>query len=363
MKIIMKRVGILSFHRASNYGAVLQAYALQTAFHKIGADAEIIDYRCQEVENAHNPKFFIKSHGIKSILRMPGKIKKYRVFDRFRKERLKLSEMANASNITEIESTYTILVAGSDQLWNDRFSGRDEQYFLPNNVGAHKYTYAISVGDIYDPEFLRNNLVKYGDSISTLSLRENSSLDFISSITRTKCRVDVDPTLLLSKEDWLSIAEKPKIKKPYILIYTVAEPDLLIEKAIQMSRLTGYQIIYLNSSFSNIPNVKKIRFSSPEGFIGWFSEAAYVFTNSFHGTAFSIIMNKPFVIEDHSIRGKNIRSLDLIEKFKVGDRCINNKKNLSIIQDINWEIVNRLKFKYTQESLVYLRNMISPDQI
>lgn len=354
----MKKIGILTFHRASNYGAVLQAYALQTAFEQLGYTAEIIDYRCPAVENDHHPGYFLKNRGIRSIHRLPGKISKYRLFEKFRSQYLHLSKKAGPSDVSAIEADYSVLVAGSDQLWSEKFSGSDPQFFFPLQSDKRKYTYAVSIGDSSEQKTLQDMLKKYGNSFQTISLREESSIPFVSSCLQTTCRADLDPVFLLQTDYWKHFSKIPDINEPYILIYTVAQPVKLIEKAAEISLMTGWKIIYLNSSYSNIAkHIHRVRYSSPEEFVGWFANADFIFTNSFHGTAFSIIMNRPFAIEDHSNRGKNIRSLDLIAKINLKDRNITNDQFFNTGKNIDWEQTNRILKQLRNNSLSYLREI------
>ena len=288
----MSKIGILTFHRAGNYGAVLQTYALQTAIEKLGAKAEIIDYHCPEVEIAHHPYYGLKKNGLKFLPRAAGKVIKYNRFQSFRKKYLHLSKKVDADSIKYLESEYDKIIAGSDQVWNNNFSGGDEQFFLPFAPSEKKCTYAVSIGDNYDQTWLNSMLKKNGQDFGTISLREKSSVDFVSGVTNHPCRVDVDPTFLLTKDEWFKIAKNSDHSKPYILLYTVAGTDELVNHAKETAKKTGYDLIYINNSFNQNKDIRKVRYITPDAFIGYFSEAEFIFTNSFHGTAFSILLNR-----------------------------------------------------------------------
>ena len=348
----MSKIGILTFHRASNYGAVLQTYALQTALKKLGADVSVIDYRCETVEKAHAPGRFVRAKGVKGILRFPGKLRKYMVFSAFRKRRLHLTQKADGKNVSNIVNSYDALVAGSDQLWSKDFSGVDKTYFMPFSDSIRKYTYAISVGDKSVSTELKENLERYADSIRGISLREESAKQKIEELCHKECRVDLDPTFLLSKNEWNRIAKRPKTKNPYILIYTVADPINLIETAKKMAGEKGWDIFYLNSSFTGRCGVKKVRYSTPEEFVGWFTSAECIFTNSFHGTAFSIITEKEFYVEGRSKRGKNQRSLNLMSMVDIHDRDIT--ADYIETEEINWVNVNQRITELRKNSIDYL---------
>ena len=354
----MGKIGILTFHRASNYGAVLQAYALQTAIEKLGFSAEIIDYRCPEVEKAHNPYYSLKAHGITKLPKVLGDIIRYIRFQTFRGKYLHLSNQVYKNNININKSDFEKVVVGSDQVWNNFFSGKDEQYFMPFVPIEKKSTYAVSIGDKYDEQWLSLMLDKNLRDIDVISLREKEYVDVISTKINCECRVDVDPTFLLEKQDWLKIAQEPKRHKPYILVYTVAGPDKLIEKAKEVAKATGYDLLYINNKLFQNADIKKLSYISPEAFVGWFSEAEFIFTNSFHGTVFSIIMNRPFAVEDHSSRGINKRVLNLLELFDLTDRNIDNENYFRYREKINWQHVDELKSYKVSESISYLKQIL-----
>ena len=355
----MVKAGILTFHRASNYGAVLQAYALQKTIENLGFTSEIIDYRSSAIEEAHNPLIFNTKEGIKGLFLIPVKIMKYFRFYDFKKRYLRLSKRVDNKSIENVISDYSVLITGSDQVWNGKISGQDMNYFLPFNLPVRKYSFAASLGDSYDSSWTGEMLAKFGSKFNTISLREKSAQGFVSEASGKKCRIDVDPTLLLSKNEWLEIAQKPKIKDPYILIYTLAPAPALIQAAKEMSEKTGMKIVFLNNSFTYDLNLKKTRFSTPEEFIGWFSEADFVFTNSFHGTVFSIIMNKPFLVNKNAILGVNKRSADLMQQLEIENRMISDKSDMDHVCEIDWTKSNLLLSKQVNEAKAYLFSMFS----
>ena len=353
----MEKAGILTFHRASNYGAILQTYALQKTIENLGYSSEIIDYRAKAIEKIHNPKYISINKGIKELYLFPIKLIKYKKFSDFRKKYIKLSKQVDDKSIANIVSDYSVLITGSDQVWNSYYSEKDVNFFLPFPLPVRKYSYAVSLGDSYDIAWTKDILTNYGNEIKTISLRETSDQKFVSDVTGKECRIDVDPTLLLTKNEWLEIAKKPKVKKPYILIYTLAHSPSLVQAAREMAIKTGMNIVFLSSSFTHDLKIKKTRFSAPEEFVGWFSEASFIFTNSFHGTAFSIIMNKPFLISQNAILGVNKRSTDLIHQLEIENRVLSENTDMEHICDIDWEKTNSLLSEYVTNSKRYLKSM------
>ena len=125
----MKPIGILTFHRASNYGAVLQAYALQKVISDTGREAVIVDYHCRAVEEGHRPWGLFRRHKFPVVLlRCLVAIRKDNIFGAFRRNRLVLSEKMSADDLEKRGDEYALFVTGSDQVWNDTFSGMDPVY-------------------------------------------------------------------------------------------------------------------------------------------------------------------------------------------------------------------------------------------
>ena len=352
-----KPIGILTFHRASNYGAVLQAYALQAAFGNIGQKAVIVDYYCPVVEEDHRPLGLFKRHKIpQAILRFPIKAHKDRLFNAFRKRKLVTSAPVDPKSISSIADSYSLFVSGSDQVWSDRFSGLDPAYMLDFAREEQRYSYACSFGFDAFPAGKEEVYLKLLRGIRCISLRESSGVEMLEK-AGLKAHTDLDPTLLLSAEEWRSFSAAPAEKDPYILVYTVNGDVHLLEYARALSEKKGCKILYLNNQYKNNRDLKRIRYASPEEFVGWFANAEYVLTNSFHGTAFSIIFHRKFKVELETKKKYNVRSRDLLLNCGLSD-CIlkNGSEDFSFTGD--WGEPDRLLGNMREKSVSYIR-MIS----
>lgn len=321
------KIGILTFHNADNYGAVLQCYALQEKLKELHPDDEVfvIDYKCHKIVNSYIPRFNFKRPW--DIWRYLKTKKKCNKFQQFRKKYLNLS--------TDDFSFYDMIYYGSDQIWNSILTDHDLNYFGKDFSGK-KIAYAASDGNEmnYDTEVcdLLNQFSKISCREKTLT-EKLQNLDIKPPLT-TVC----DPVFLLSKDNWLKIAELPKDEN-YVLAYKVSDNSNFDNEAEKLGQRLGkkvIQIVYVK------PLRKLLYFRqnfaesiSPEQFVGLFAKADFVLTTSFHGTAFSVIFDKPFFVLAFNKRTERI--IDLLSILGIEDRYGNeiqeNKNNIIGLDD------------------------------
>lgn len=258
------KIGIITFHRAVNYGAVLQAYALQTMIQKLGADVEILDYRCSYLEDNYNPiKILGRASNIKGFLGIlvkvfPSAVKKKRSFDRFLKDHLNISkERYNRNSVYQSNQVYDIFITGSDQVWNYNHTNFDKSFFLNFvNDSSKKTAYAASLGfgslpDKYVEEY-RNLLSDF----RAISVREKSAQQILKDILKKEVPVMPDPVFLLDKEEWDRIIPSGQtIKDKYILVYELMPSESLFKFALKLQHETGYKIIRISTKKQKMNNV------------------------------------------------------------------------------------------------------------
>lgn len=353
------KIGILTFHRASNYGAVLQAYALTEVLREYHKDTEIVNYYCPEVEMCHHPnKLFRRQNFISACIHYYGKWKKYRIFEDFRRRKLQLSEKYEAGTLAEASRQYAVFISGSDQVWSKKYSGMDTTYLLDFEKDPQKkYSYAASFGFTAFPDGTRDIYAKYLKEFQAVSVRENSAVSLLASECDVKSFMSLDPTLVLSTEKWRKFAKYPEMPNKYILIYHVQPPLHLMEYAKKLSAETGCGIVYLNSSYTSHRELNHARFSTPEQFAGWFANAEYVLTNSFHGTAFSIIFQKNLVVEIETKLSTNTRSRDLLQLCGLENRILPENYRQFELTPIDWEVAATNLNAEREKSLTYLRKI------
>ena len=323
------KIGILTFHRALSYGAMLQAYALQTKLSALEIENEIIDYTCKYMVK-HYQRLFrpVKANALRgfayNLLTAGGIRKERKTRDRFVRKHLKLSKTYQASDIAQAAQEYALLITGSDQVWSPTCAGFDPAYFLGFAAPEQRYSYAASIAVKTLPAELRDEYRKRLKDFAAFSVREQSGAELIRQLTgRDDAQVHIDPTLLLKREAWDNLAPASPVRTPYILLFTVNAPRTLIDQTLVLSRRTGLPIIYLNKL--HVRREKEIRYLEPieaDQFVSLVKHAAYVCTNSFHGTAFSVIYHKQFIVETETVSGRNIRAEELLSRLGLSERIL-----------------------------------------
>lgn len=357
----MKKVGIVTFHRALNYGAVLQSYALQKTVSSLGTDCEIVDYICPKITHDYTPfrvykNDFLKSFA-KSCVMCRRRAKRRDAFQSFFKNYLvKSSKSYDPQNIGELKKDYDLFISGSDQVWSPRCVGFDPAYFLTFADDKQKYSYAASFAVTKLPDEYLDEYKKRLSGFQKFSVREPSGEKLVNDLTGKTAETHLDPTLLISPDEWKKIAVS-KINKPYILIFTANPPVSLVNFALKLSKEKNLPIYYINDAPHPVKHgINYVVAPTVEEFVGYFKNAEYVVTNSFHGTAFSVIFNKNVFVEFKNKSGRNIRSEGLLKSLGINREIIDGNCNET---EINWANVNEKIKNQTQESLNYLQSFVS----
>ena len=320
------KVGIIT-KIGKNYGAVLQAYALKQKLCNMGVEAHVIKYMPLGSQKSYRvlryPWRFIGTiENIKAALYFADHKKSSEKFYEFRNEFLDfIGEYYNDEEIENNPPYCDIYITGSDQVWNPEISFDRAFYcmFAKKYPASKIASYAASIGlskipDQYVADFQFR--IKQFDYIS---VRENQALDILEQMG-VYAKIAPDPTMLLSRREWQLISIKP-IEEPYILCYFVSFPRGIENIVAQIKRKLGYKVINLMTSedSSKIGDVK-IRDAGPREFLGLFENASFVITSSFHGTVFSLINRKPFVVTLY--KNTSSRVIQLLETYNLKERII-----------------------------------------
>lgn len=365
----MKKVGILTFHGSHNYGSVLQSYASVITLRKLGYKPEIINLRNQAQLDTY--RIF---HSGESLIRRLFKIliypkikTRYSKFEHFINKILPVSEKEyRSSKELDVDKlNYDIYYTGSDQVWNPACQDFESAYYL--DFVNHKYptiAYAPSFGkgkfDQNDKDLIQRLL----ENVDCLSSREETGKDLIEELSGRKTEQVCDPVLLPSVEEWNKFAVTPKRKKPYILVYFLENNhgdhtnlELLKEK-------TGYDVILLNEyirEFLN-PKIKLKLNASPQEFLGLIKEAEFIYTNSFHATAFSVVFNKQFftaIAKAENVANNNdSRKIDFLRSLGLEDRLVKSISDIDFNSKIDYTPVGRKLEELRERSLNYLKNAL-----
>lgn len=350
------KIGLFTIFQVPNYGSVLQAFATQCLLEKLGHECKIIDYLYPN--NWHWNQGAPRPNRIKVYIRKFIPSRKNKVLEEFRKGYFhytrRYKDLEDLTN--ENWSSYDAFAVGSDQVWNYRFL-RGDKAFMLSFVPFDKPRFSIassfaasSIPYIFQEKY-KNELSKF----RAISVRETNGIDIIQKQLGIDIPVEVilDPTLLLSKDEWLSLIPRSgfKKKRPYILFYMWAyafEPRPYIFEVVKhfqkemdcdVIALEGYTpadkaegVIMQNASSSTLPE-----------FIDLFANSDLVVTSSFHGTAFGLNFNRPLI----SIVPDNVgddRQITLLKSVGAENCIANIGTNTTLINPIlGPNVVNRLR--------------------
>lgn len=350
----MKKIGILTFHRADNYGAVLQAYALCKKLNELNMPAEIIDYHASSIENAYSivnftGKNFISKmkSGIKSFLIIHNTVAKRKHFQSFRDQHFDLSRQYTDSDIYQADEMYSAIITGSDQVLNPDITKEcKDNYTLAFAKKAKKYTYAASIGK----RDLSKNEIKWLDarlsSFSGISFREFSSKSLVNTPSTLKSVVSADPTLLLSSSQWESLIADSPADSEYIFVYDVLKNKSLYDYALRLSEKKNMKVICINDSLKMRAKYRSFSFFAsvpPEMFLSLIKHASYVLVSSFHGLVFSIIFKKMFLCIMPEKETLSDRLTSLIHYCSLENRYFSGTipSDKAIDEEIDWSTVTK----------------------
>lgn len=302
----MKKVGLITYHKSYNYGAMLQVYATQYIIKKMGYDCKIIDYVNKD-EEKENKLFFYKRnftfmHNVKYLLRNIF-LKSYFIRNNnFKNFINKLDRTKKVTNCTEISQLrFDTYIVGSDQVWNPLITGNkfEPAYLLDFNA-KKKISFASSMGS---HKLNSSEMIYIKDKLSNfnaISVREKFAKEQLNELG-INCKIVCDPTLLIDKNDWINNCYDDSIlngiPKNYIILYLL-EPfsDKISEILLKVKSVYNLPVVYIAFSNSKKKNVDyHLTNVTPERFVCLINNSDLVLTDSFHGTAFSVNLNKQFI--------------------------------------------------------------------
>lgn len=320
----MKRIAIVTLFFYNNFGTVLQAFALRKVLEKItGEKAEILPY----IPAVRQYEYFKSAELNKKYE------EKKALFAAFRRETLEIRE-PYVHDAKLLPADYDIYIAGSDIIWGKEFSGLDPVYFLdfvPDD--KKRVSYAASMitknGNMTENDRLYEKLIP---KIDRIAVREKSSVKVLERFTGGQITDVLDPTLLLTAEDYESIIiENERMKEsPYLLAYFLTHDPAVVDYTVLLAKKMGLRIIHYFADYPDrvFPEGSAcFAFAGPGEFLGYVKNAACIFTNSFHGTCFATIFRKPFYTYTAK-RELLSRVMDLVERLELQGRCFTDFRDL-----------------------------------
>lgn len=366
------KIGILTFHCAHNYGAVLQVYATQEQLKSMGHEVEVIDYRPNYLLYPYTYEITIKNlfeNPLKTVLQWLKMkmisvyhrccaVERRKGFDQFVTTKLNLSHRTFFEPFVE-NYDYDCFVIGSDQVWNSMITKKMDPVFWGDfriRKDAKIITYAASMPLYSLSEIEKKQLENKMSNFYAISVREQELKYFLMKNICVSAKVVLDPTLLVQNFVWKKIAVSPKINRRYVLHYTLGG---LGKTSINLAKKIAHQIDGVVVTISLKKGVKGDVYyvvPTPEEFVGWFEFADFVVTSSFHGTSFALLYQKPFY---SIIRGidKDSRQRSLLSDLGLSERLISvgelpdyNKIDYTPVL-LKWSILQRISVDFIKTNL------------
>ena len=377
------KVGILTILNVNNYGAELQCCALYRKLQQLGYDAEVINYlfgiHPEHVFDGEKRTVPIPLKQLIKVKLLPvvqnmfcmfhqkNKRLRNKRFDEFHAKYNHLTSTVYPSvkSLYEAKFNYDVLCIGSDQVWNYMKGYSLEPFFAcfdKNNT--KKITYASSIGlsslSVEAEQVFKKELANF----AYISVREQQASEILEKLLNRKIDVVLDPTLILNKQEWIEVAKYDMCpKEKYLLVYivTIKPCDYVLTLARHIAKQRNLKILricrdaYPEHSGSD---VEEILTAGPSDFVGLFSKAEFVVTNSFHGTVFSINFSKPFYSVIKSHHSTNSRLTSILKKLGLEDRIVPVGSQLPMISDIDFsdpsaklEAERKLSIEYINKAL------------
>lgn len=333
------KVGILTFHRAHNFGAMLQAWALKSFLRDCGYDAFLINYVSKRIDHTYafipwqitprycdfrtpdDPKRGLKMYLrelIKAVRKYPAWWVRRRRFQQFMGNQLQVR--GPGLNFEQLKNVkLDAVICGSDQIWTNQ----DPAYYAAFQTDAKKIAYAPSIGNGTFPPDMHKTIYEWIKDFDALSVREPYLSEYIGAVFGLHgTPVTLDPTLLLTAEDYRPLICERETGRKYVYCYAVLENDAMVTLAAEMARANGWELIVERYWLRDDVDDFQIQHvdGGPKEFLSLIYHAQYVVTNSFHGTVFSILFHKRF----YSVYGQdeNCRIDSLLQTAALTERHI-----------------------------------------
>lgn len=345
------KVGILTFHMADSYGAVLQAHALQHILETLGADCEFVNIRMPRVSAASSQTYVSPAAAVFARkLQAEGKKRADR-FTAFRDTYMKMSQEYMPED--PIDRDYDLFIAGSDQIWNFRIPGADARYFLPFAAPEKRCSYAASFGSDKIPEKAKSWVASQLKQFRSVSVREASGCSIVRELTGKEASVHLDPTLLPGRSYWQSLTSDDQ-GEDYELLFQLKYDENLYMRAKAHAESNGRKLKVITAAFMPKLGMEAWNSTGVNDWLTAIRHAKCVFTNSFHGMVFSVIFGRRFHIglltgELSSRNGRLVNMLNLLGL----DTALEE-----IVEPDDTSVWNCLEEK-RQESVNYLRGLIN----
>lgn len=354
------KIGILTFHWATNYGAVIQCYALQIYLESLGHHVEVINYKpLRYIDSLYSFFRYRKFLHLREYLNTQ---KKEKSLESFRDLHLNLTEQIHTcSAVGEVASRYDLIISGSDQVTNPYFLQNGEglnivtpTYFLGFPFNGKRIGYALSFGCTVYPSEAKHLAISFLDKFDAISVRERSGIEIAKSMGREDVDVVPDPTLLMSTQFYLSLVEESMKMWSGSFIYGFFIRNIN-DRKIVINRIFKDKHIVWNNEDGDY---------SMQGWLSKINHSNLVITDSFHCVVMCLKLHKQFIVvtEKEGNVGMNDRLFTLLSPLELEDRIISKSNlekmsNTDNFKDICWLEVDSKLSEYSQIGKIFLSNL------
>lgn len=382
-----KKVGLCMAYTGTNYGQLLQAFATQYMIEKLGFETEILEYRKTVTDRIPSSigeiaglvKIMIRVVREKSAdveesdsIHRKNKEERQNAADWFRKNYLHGFVSCKGYNaLTQHSKELFAVVVGSDQLWLPEVSFNEFYTLRFAAPGVRRVSYATSLGVTNYPEYCKKAARDYWRKIDYLSVREEQGKKLINDICEVPVKVVVDPTYLISRNEWLEIIpQKDIVKKGYVLCYFLGDNIEAKEKAVEYATNKGLRTVSILSDECDANDdimSEIVTGKTATDFINLIRNADCIFTDSFHGLAFSVINEKQFFVSYRIRKGekqsRNSRIDNILRMWGLENRLMEGKDYCCLNEDeIDYLEVRKILDEYRKDSMLFLERALGKNE-
>lgn len=356
------KIAFITIHIGINVGSNLQAIATSDVLKEAGHDPVLINYIPPRVTYKRYWEYARRS--IKSfvwqILNFPFTYLLNKKFEAFQKKHCAITKpIYDTDDFQSVLPKADIYMTGSDQVWNFKHNeGFDYHYFF-KGIEGRKVSFASSIGmdslSQKESEILGKELVQF----EKITVREDKAVDLLKGLNINSEQL-IDPTLLLTSNDWKKYMTNKVLNRPYVLVYhpyNIADIDAIYNVARKVAQHKNLLVVAFTWGYKHIKLADKTIFNASSGdFLSLMYHADYIVTNSFHGTAFSINFNKPFWVLAPSHFSSRITSIGRL--LNIEDRFITSTPTEDAIDKlIDYESVNKILAKERKRAMTFLKSL------
>jgi hypothetical protein len=369
------RIAVLTFHRAYNCGAMLQAWALRMVLERMGHTVEFpICNHVGESDRWRVKWIDLEKRGVNFIRSVIGRFL-LNIFSvpsedilRMRYKRFRQCFLPERfCDVVDLSKNYDLLIVGSDQVWSERHSLSDSPLFFGESLPLEvkKITYAASYGDKPLDGNVLKRVVDAVSRFSKVSVREPLAQKQLTEFTTQKIDVVADPTLLLTEEDYCVLSDNIKVpNEPYLFMYTLSSDKFFVNTARALARRLKVKCIIAPCyQYSRFGAPIGLTYSiSPDRLVALARGAKYVLAGSFHGTVMGVIFNKPFLSLRAQVDEYESRPAALLNRIGCSERLVTPMTSLEKMEsllkmNVPKEAYDRLNV-FKEESLAWLKSSL-----